>query len=399
MNIVYFNYLYDLYGISIGSTRKAELLMHELEEVGNDVKIYWMKNQPQNKKPLKKGRQSWVRKLMSRYLHDPKQLMQNIAYFIKEYRIIKKDQPDLIISRLEHYLFSSLLLAKFKKIPIVIEADAPVVYELREFAKQFWKIPILPELIEKLNLKNADKSVCVSNVAKHYFMQQGVPENKLLVISNGADIEKFHPQVDNSHVLDKYSLRGKTIIGFVGSFHYWHGVENILKVIGKLTEVNPDTAFLLVGEGGPMKAALEEFVKHKNLQTRVILTGYVQHEAMPEYISAMNIVLAPYPNLPFFYYSPVKIYEYMAAGKPVVTTRIGQIAELIKDQHNGFLCEPDNIRQIIDTLLTLISNPQLRDSVGQHARETIVKEHTWREKAIQFSTVCDDVLQSKKNGK
>lgn len=396
MKIVYFNYLYDLYGISVGSTRKAENLMSDLSKLGNEVKIYWLKKQPKNNTKFRKQDNSFFKRLLSKYLHDLKQLLLNFKYIIKEFRIIAVEQPDLIISRLELYLFSSLLLSKLMKIPIIIEADAPCVYELKEFSKEFWRIPWLAGFIERLNLKKADISVCVSNAAKQYFIDQGVPEHKLVVITNGADIDKFHPLVDKTPILKK-DISGKTVVGFVGSFHFWHGIENLIEVIKKTIQAYQNTIFLLVGEGGPMKQKLEHVVKHEGLQRLVILAGYISYEDIPEYISAMDIVLAPYPKLKFFYYSPVKIFEYMSSGKPVITTNIGQISEVIKNGYNGFLTEPDNIEQILSKLLELLVNPELRSSIGKNARETIIANHTWMKKASQLSEICNNVVNKHKH--
>ena len=397
MKIVYFNYLYDLYESSIGSTRKAECLMSELGEVGNEVKMYWLNRQVWNGQSLKTKVRSILKKKLARYLHEPNQLLLNIKYLIKEYRIIKKESPDLIVSRLDTYLFSSLLLARLKKLPIVIEADGPVVYEPRKFGPAYWKIPRLAEYIEKTNLTKSNMSVCVSNAARQFFIEQGVPADKIITISNGADSKKFHPEINTSRIEKKYNISGKIVIGFVGSFNPWHGVDNLIKVIRKTLLTHEKSIFLLVGEGGPMKSTFEEFVKKEGLENRIIQTGYIAHKEMPEYTSVMDIVLAPYPNLKFFYYSPVKIFEYMACGKPVVGTRIGQIAEIISDGYDGFLCEPDNIEQIITKLSELIKNPDLRNFIGMNARETIVSHHTWRRKAVQFSEVCHNVLKNYKS--
>ena len=394
MKIVYFNYLYDLYGSSIGSTRKAELLMSELAKLGNDVKIFWMKKQAQTSNSLKTTTHNFLKKRFAKFVHDPKLFLLNIKYIIKEYQILKREKPDLIISRLDLYLFSSLFLAKLMKIPIIIEADCPAVYEARQFQKEYWNIPYLVEYIEKMNLQKSDISICVSNSAKDYFVDKGVSESKIRVIANGADIDRFHPLVDSCKVLNKYKSDGKIIVGFVGSFHFWHGVENLIEVIKKILESNENTVFLMVGDGGPMKSTIEDFVNKENFQKRVIMTGYINYEEMPEYISAMNIVLAPYPGLDFFYYSPVKIFEYMACGKPVVTTRIGQIAEIIENGENGVLCEPDNIQEICLNLLELIKNKELRSSIGKNARETISSNYTWRKKALEFSNICKQLVNT-----
>ncbi|MBC8184192.1 glycosyltransferase family 4 protein [candidate division KSB1 bacterium] len=398
MKILYFNYLYDLYGVSIGSTIKAERLMAALSEFGFDVQIFWLKKQPQTgtENNKKKALNETLKQYLARYLHDLKALLLNIRYIYEEYKIVKKQKPDLIIARLDLYLFSALLISKLKKIPLIIEADAPCVYEAREFHPQYWGIPNLAEFIEKLNLYQADLSICVSNEAKKYFLKYGVPDQKLNVVTNGADINLFNNEFQNEKIISTYGLKNKIVIGFIGSFHLWHGVENLIHLIKQVVCINQRVVFLLVGQGGPMQSSIESFIETNNLSDKVIKTGYISHDEIPEYISAMDVVLAPYPGLKFFYYSPVKIFEYMACGKPVVSTKIGQIAELIEDGYNGMICSPDNLDEMYNKIKRLVNEPGLRNRIGENARNSILQNHSWREKGRQLSKMCNEVINSYK---
>ncbi|NQT27208.1 glycosyltransferase family 4 protein [candidate division KSB1 bacterium] len=393
MKIVYFNYLYDLFGISIGSTRKAEQLMRALSEIGHDVKIYWMKKQDKYTYDVQMQERSRIKHWFSKYLHDPRQLLTNIIYIYKEWRILSREKPDLVISRLEIHLFSSLLLCRLKKIPLIIEADAPNRYELHNFCPEFYQIKWLAKWIENLNLNQAEHSICVSNVARSYFTQEGVNPEKLSVITNGADVDQFHPNINGDSVVKKYGLEDRIVIGFIGSFHVWHGIDNLLQLIRQTLKQYPNAMFLLVGQGGPMRHGLEEYIQREDLQDRVILTGYVKYEEMSIHIAAMDIVLALYPNLPLFYYSPVKVFEYMAAGKAVVATQIGQIAELVRDKENGLLCHPDDFDGMVQNLNTFIENPDLRKQLGQRAYETIQQYHSWKQKGEAWSDICEKVVK------
>jgi glycosyltransferase involved in cell wall biosynthesis len=391
MKIVYFNYLYDLYGISIGSTRKAEQLMRALSEAGHDVRIQWMKKQDSLTYDVQMKKRSRVKHRLSKYLHDPKQVLSNIPYILREWRILNHEKPDLVISRLEIYLFSSLLLCKLKKIPLIIEADAPNRYELSRFCPEYRQMKRLARWIENLNLNHADHSICVSTIARSYFIREGVRPEKLSVITNGADAEQFHPEVNCDSVLKKYRLEGRTVIGFIGSFHVWHGIENLSKLLEKTLKKYPNAMFLLVGQGGPMRQGLEEIIQRERLQDRVILTGYVKYEEMASHIAAMDIVLALYPGLSFFYYSPVKLFEYMAAGKAVVATQIGQISELIQNGENGLLCKPEDSESMVRNLNRLIEDPVLRNRLGLRAHETIRQHHSWKHKGQAWSGICEKI--------
>ena len=391
MKIVYFNYLYDLYGISIGSTRKAEQLMRALSKIGNEVSVHWMKRQHSKPHDVRMQKRSRIKRWLATYFHDPKQLLANFYYVFKEWRILNREKPDVVITRLEMYLFSSLLLCKIKKIPVIVEADAPNRYELKQFCPEFRQMESLAKLIENMNLNYADHSVCVSNEARDYFISQGVRPENLSVITNGADTDHFHPQVNADQVIDTYRLQGRTVIGFIGSFHIWHGIENLIGLIQKTLIGYEDTMFLLVGEGGRMRKELESFIRRERIEDRVVLTGYVPYEEMASHVAAMDIVLALYPDLPFFYYSPVKIFEYMAAGKAVIATQIGQIAELIRHKKNGLLCPPNEFEAIVSSLALVVRDPVFRQRLGRQARRTAERYYSWDQKGDAWRKICQKV--------
>lgn len=396
MRITYFNYMYDLYGASIGSTIKALELYKALEKEGHQVKIHWRQGDGQkNENPIKKAHQL-LKTHFSKLLQEPNQIIRNFFYFYKEKGLLRKDRPDLLISRLESYVFSPALISSLFCIPHVIEADSPASYEVRHFYPGYLRHPNLMEKIELKIIQNADRIFCVSNQIRDYYVTRGVSYHKIQVITNGVDVSRFNPHVPYHTVREMYGLKDKTVIGFVGSFHYWHGVYNLIHLIKEIINLNPNVVFLLVGHGGALKSSLDEFVRENNLKNRVFCTGLIAHENVPSYINAMDIVVAPYPPLDFFYYSPVKIYEYMACGKAIVTTEMGQISELIRNGITGFLCEPGNMKVLIDTVQLLVQNREKRVSIGENAMKHIIHNHTWAHKACQLSALCTEVIQSNK---
>ena len=377
--------MYDIDGISLGAKIKALELLSEMEKLGHEVKIFWLNRQPTTSKSLGTQTRQLFKKKLAKYLHEPNQIITNLWYFRREKAIIEKEAPDVIISRLSVYNFSSLLISKLKRIPLVIELDNPVVYEFRKFQPNYKSNLVLLKFLEKLNLKYSNMVFTVSNEIKNYYTKQGISSEKIHVISNGANPNKFHPFIDATEVIQKYKLDDAIVIGFVGTFHYWHGIDNLITLLKKITSLNNKVRFLMVGSGGPMKKKLEEVIELEKLQNRAILTGFVTHDKIPEHIAAMDIVLAPYPDLEYFYYSPLKIFEYMACGKPVITTKIGQISELISNGHSGYLCEPDNLDEIIQKVTFLINDPSLRKQMGETARNSIVPKHSWKMKAMELS--------------
>ena len=228
MKIDYFNYLYDLEGISIGSYIKGLELMNALETRGHLVKKYWRLGDESTANEKSNSVRQILKAHLHRYLHEPSQIFKNIKFYIEEQKILNTDTPDILIARLESYLFSPLIYVRKMDIPFIVEADSPVVYELDNFGPDYIRIPHLAEKLEADFVKKADMAFCVSNTLKEYFVKRGVPEEKLRVITNGADLNRFNPDISSSEVEEKYNLRDRIVVGFVGSFHYWHGVDQLI---------------------------------------------------------------------------------------------------------------------------------------------------------------------------
>jgi glycosyltransferase involved in cell wall biosynthesis len=117
------------------------------------------------------------------------------------------------------------------------------------------------------------------------------------------------------------------------------------------------------------------------LSNRVIFTGSVPHDQIPAYLAAIDVAVAPYPALEDYYYSPLKLFEYMAMRRPVVASAIGQIAEVVDHQQNGWLYPPGDIDALRDALMLLATDPDLRDNLGVRARADVVAQHTWAQNA------------------
>jgi glycosyltransferase involved in cell wall biosynthesis len=394
MRILYFNYMYDLWGVSLGSTIKAIELMKALRECGHDVKVVWRREQENfnngNYTPHKPPHP--VKKFLAKFLHESNQILTNVNFYLEEKDILEQEKPDLLISRLEAYTISSVYLANKKKIPVIVEADGPVAYEKMNYQDQFWTHQKLVDYFEVAALKNSLLNFTVSNQLKQYFIEKGVPGDSIHVIPNGADPDRFRPDFPCDDVKQQYQLRNNLVIGFVGSFHYWHGVENLIQIIQETINNHQDVKFLMVGDGGPLKNCLEKFIRETNLADQVHLTGLVKHEDIPKYIAAMDIVLSPYPRLKFGYYSPVKLYEYLSSGKAVVSSRMGQISEVIRDGENGFLCEPDDLPQMFRKISELIENPELIKRIGAQARKDVLNHYTWKKRGEQLSALCEAVV-------
>lgn len=137
-----------------------------------------------------------------------------------------------------------------------------------------------------------------------------------------------------------------------------------------------EAKLLIVGDG-PERENLEAELAAHGLDSHTQFTGAVNPDAVPKLLARMDVAVAPYPAQSDFYFSPLKVYEYMAAGLPVVASRIGQLADLIDTGVNGILCPPGDAIALAEALETLWRSPTLRQRLGEAARQKVMDNHTW----------------------
>jgi len=141
-----------------------------------------------------------------------------------------------------------------------------------------------------------------------------------------------------------------------------------------------------------LRANLEQEARRLGLGEAVTLVGSVPHEEVPRYLALMDVAVAPYPVVEDFYFSPLKLYEYMASSRAVVASRIGQVAEVIADGLTGLLYEPGNQEALIACIRRLQADESFRREIGRNARMTCSR-NTWRQNAERVVGSVEPLLQ------
>ncbi len=245
-------------------------------------------------------------------------------------------------------------------VPYVLEVNAPLVEEAARFRglqnAESWRQR------ERALLVRAGRIVVVSTALREHVIASGADAAAVEVIPNGVDVELFG-QGGGAAVRARWGLGSALVIGFAGSLKPWHGVRVLLEAA---RELPPAVRVLVVGDG-PEREALKLLASEAGgLRERVVFAGAVLHAEMPAYLDAMDVAVAPFEPLAGFYFSPLKVAEYMASGRPVVASRQGDLPDLLGG--TGVLVEPGDAHALRDALLTLAGDADLRHRLGDAAR-------------------------------
>ncbi|MCU0551431.1 MAG: glycosyltransferase family 4 protein [Leptolyngbya sp. Prado105] len=284
-------------------------------------------------------------------------------------------QFDAVYERYSLWSFTAMEYARSQGIPAVLEVNAPLIQEQathRGLVHHQSAEAVAQRVFRAANVIVA-VSQGVANYLKHYPQAQG----KVQVIPNGVNCDRFAKQRVPTQPSDDFT------IGFVGTMKPWHGLSTLVEAFVQFHDQFPRSRLLIVGDG-PERAALAADLLDRGIHTSVQFTGKVAPTEIPGLLASTQVAVAPYPDYPDFYFSPLKVYEYMAAGLPVVASRIGELQTLIQADVNGLLYEPGNTVQLAQHLAYLYQSPALCLQLGQRARSTVLEEHTWARVAQQI---------------
>lgn len=336
-----------------------------------------------------------IRPFVKKYLpQNIKEILLNIQ-FINNLKM-EKIRPDVIYQRHTAASFVGAYLAKKYGIPFILEFNSSEVWKMRNWKtseklckrmlKTFYNYVFQSRLVaavEKYNLKNAAVIVVVSDALKDGLVAQGTPESRILVNPNGVDVEKFRPGIGGEIIRKKLSLEHKKVIGFIGTFGQWHGVEELAQAIVRFYAVHTDMAddvrFLLIGDGVLLEN-VRKILCEGNCLDKVVMPGLIMQQDAPKYLDACDIFVSPHiPNKDGskFFGSPTKLFEYMAMEKGIVASALDQIADVLEDDVTARLVEPGNVEALENGIYELISNREMSMRLGKNARREVIEHYTW----------------------
>lgn len=289
---------------------------------------------------------------------------------------------DIVYERNGLYRSGIAMACKRLNLPYVlfIEADEVMEYDFRGepiTGLLRWRA----KKMIATNLNAADCIVCVSEPLKtHLATEWHIPPEKIVVFPNGVETERFKPQPEaRASVRASLGIGEKPMLLFVGNFYEWHDVTILLDSFAQLLPSHPDAQMVLVGDG-KRREAMEAYAAELGVTGSVHFTGLVPYADVPGFMSAADIAVAPVPNsIQNMWLSPLKVFEYMAAGTAIAASSIGHLTEVINDGENGLLVPPGDAAALTAALERLLADANLRSRLGRQAREDAVRNHSWEQ--------------------
>jgi glycosyltransferase involved in cell wall biosynthesis len=242
----------------------------------------------------------------------------------------------------------------------------------------------------------ADQVVVISRGIKNDLTKRSIPPEKLTLARNGVDVDHFKTCSPHSQYLKAWRLGGKKIIGFIGSFFEYEGLDLLVEAMARLVEARSDVALILIG-GGRVESELRAQIERLRLRHRVIMPGKIPHESIPAIYAMCDILAYPRTSLRLTELTtPLKPLEAMAMGKAVVASNVGGHRELIQDGRTGLFFPAGDVSELARTLNRLLDCQDLCQKLGQQASTWVRQRRSWDKVAACYADAYTNALRQSK---
>lgn len=343
--------------------------------------------QPRRTQPVKAARKRPVFAFISQHTPEIVFELAEIAYNLLAWRRLKKSVTaagaDFVYERYAIFAVAGAWFAHRRKLPLLLEVNYTSMSPL--VRKRSRLLLPLARRIDAWLFRRATVIVVVSSTLRDQLVTDyQVPPAKLLVVPNAADPKLFHPLIEPVAEINGVALAHKKVIGFVGSFTPWHGLSLFLEAFKRVAQTHPDALAVLVGDG-PQKKEIERKAAEYGLAKRVLFTGAIEHQRLMHYVAAFSLGVMPDSN---DYGSPMKIFEYMALGKPVVVPDYAPLLDVVTDGCEGKIFRKQDAHALASCIDAYLSDPAALAEAGRKARESVETRYNWQvnaERSLQFA--------------
>ena len=321
--------------------------------------------------------------------------LNRATYFLSCHKIIKKIVQENKIDIIWLYGVASNGIQSVK---VAKEFNLPIIQRQLDVSHEFVKIPFLKQLTkkyEKFVTSNVSKVLCSAPQLINYAIEMGAKEKNVEYFPLGFDPQVFKPMVKDLQLAHDLGISDNDkVILFVGTIYEFSGLENIIQKFENVKDKIKGVKLLIVG-GGPNFEKIKSLVNKKKLSSDVILTNFKPQHEIPKLISLANVCLNPFEiNKITDRIIPIKIFEYLACGKPVLSTPLKGTMDLLPKEDFGIIYSPSD--SFVESLSDLLTNTEKLEELGNKGLDYVIKNHNWDILADSLLKKFENLVDNKK---
>ncbi len=286
-------------------------------------------------------------------------------------RLHRNWRIDAVYERYSLWSYAAARFARIAGVPYLLEINAPLRSEQRRYRSL--ENGAAAATIESFVFGAADYTIVPSAELRPYVLGRGGRAGRVRVVPNAADPTRFALRTRVRNAGDPF------VVGFLGSLKPWHGLGNLVRGFRHLVRRFDGYRLLVVGDG-PMRGEVEAGLRKQGLLDRVRLES-APRDRVPELVGEMDVGVAPYPRMSPFYFSPLKVFEYLAGGVPIVASDIGQIGDVLSHGKNALLHRPGKVMEMVEMIEQLRAGPARAQQIGREGRRLLGRRFTWTRNA------------------
>ena len=350
----------------MGCSVHVREMVNALAGLGSNISVFAPSKGKGNQFPhkiidSKRFKKKWIGR-------DLRLILSNMNFYRACRKQFKVHRPHFIYERYGLYGWAGVKLSREFSIPLIVEINTL----LTEEEKDRLHFPGLARIFEGTILRHAEAVCSPSKIMRSLLLERGVKDEKILVTPNGVNLIDFSSNQDGREIRKRYGLDKKLLVGYIGVIKKLWGIYTILESAREVLSQSNDFHFIVVGEGKDY-SDMKRFLEKNNLTDSFTLTGGVPHHDIAKYIDSIDIGLAPYCRKEPFHGSAMKLFEYMACEKPVISTDLPGV-KAVADNKVMYV---SNGKGYKEKIVELYKSKGLRREMGETGRVFVEGNYDW----------------------
>ncbi len=365
-------------------------MIHALRTLGHEVLVVAPAAMERARFGADAGAVVVLKRHVPRFAYELMELAYSLLAYQRLKRAVKTFRPDCLYERYNLFLPAGVWIKKNFDLPMLLEVNAPLYEERHKY--EGVSLGRLARWSQRYVWRGADMVLPVTAVLAEMVLAAGVPRERVAVIPNGIDPERFgNKSLPTEQAKAKLGLNHRLVLGFTGFVREWHGLNRVVDLIANSGRKEGAALHLLVVGDGPGREPLEAQARNLGITDRVTVTGVVDRDRVPEYIAAFDIALQPSVVA---YASPLKLFEYLAMGRSIVAPATPNITEVLVDGENALLFDPGRPDGMSRAIEKICADGELRRRIADGARNTIaLRKLTWGNNAQRVVDLFERLLR------